>query len=560
MTAGTHLAGAALTAAVARGFGLDVGPLESLALAWGALMPDVDTTTSGPGRFVRPLSSWLERRFGHRTLTHSLPFLLALALALYPLYRTSPGAYFAFLWGYLSHLLLDTLNTNGVPLLWPWRVQFWLFASRDLRIPYGSPQEATLALFLALAGFALWPVSARGFDTAFRHLVASPETAVVDYLKWRDHRAVYVELSGFNRETQEDITGRFRVVEALGRTGVLIEDELGRTLAVSRYGQVVAYRVRAFPGEPATVRVYRLDLGGRLLGDLLAALPRQARRVWITGELELATEPPPVVAPAGTYPRVRRAEGNRLVLHAARPEDLSPLAATFVRAGSAVLRAEFAPGEEAGLALPDLRPPSVHPVVIPRLPSLAGLLVKPGDRVLEGEPLARYVDDAPLEDLRARSSAKREEARAVREERRRLDEAHARERARLSRVLERAEEALARTRYLVEAGAEPRLSLQRAEEALERARAALEEEALRYSSKAAALEERRRALELEAARLERKRERAASDQLVRSPVAGRVAEVRVREVGPEGVTVEVVVVGESEQAGSSPGELARGVQ
>ena len=60
--------------------------------------------------------------------------------------------------------------------------------------------------------------------------------------------------------------------------------------------------------------------------------------------------------------------------------------------------------------------------------------------------------------------------------------------------------------------------------------------------------------------LEHKHERTASDQLVRSPVAGRVAEVRVREVGPEGVTGEVVVVGESEQAGSSPGELARGVQ
>ena len=169
MTAGTHLAGAALTAAVARGFGLDVGPLESL------------------------------------------------ALTLYPLYRASPSAYFAFLRGYLSHLLLDTLNTNGVSLLWPWRVQFWLFASRDMRVPYGSPQEATLALFLALAGFALWPVSARGFDTAFRHPMASLETAVVDYLEWRDHRAVYVERSGFNRETQEVITGRLRVVEALGR-------------------------------------------------------------------------------------------------------------------------------------------------------------------------------------------------------------------------------------------------------------------------------------------------------------------------------------------------------
>ncbi|WP_460170292.1 metal-dependent hydrolase, partial [Thermus sp. FJN-A] len=82
MTAATHLAGAALTASLLRGFGVEVGLLEGLALAWGAVMPDVDTTTSGPGKFLRPLSTFLERRFGHRTLTHSLPFLLALALLL----------------------------------------------------------------------------------------------------------------------------------------------------------------------------------------------------------------------------------------------------------------------------------------------------------------------------------------------------------------------------------------------------------------------------------------------------------------------------------------------
>ncbi|MFN4071456.1 MAG: metal-dependent hydrolase, partial [Thermus caldifontis] len=99
MTASTHLAGAALTASLLRGLGLEVGLVEGVAVAWGSVMPDIDTTTSGPGKFVRPLSSFLERRFGHRTLTHSLPFLLALALLLYPLWRVSPGVYWAFLAG-----------------------------------------------------------------------------------------------------------------------------------------------------------------------------------------------------------------------------------------------------------------------------------------------------------------------------------------------------------------------------------------------------------------------------------------------------------------------------
>ncbi|WP_448377564.1 metal-dependent hydrolase, partial [Fervidobacterium sp.] len=289
MTAGTHLAGAALTASLLRGFGVEVGLLEGLALAWGSVMPDIDTTTSGPGKFLRPLSGFLERRFGHRTLTHSLPFLLLLALLLLPLHGANPSAYWAFLSGYLSHLLLDTLNVNGVPLLWPWRLMFWFFPAREWRIRYASPQEATLALGLALSGFALYPVSGDGFDTAFRRLVASPETAVVDYLQWRDRWEVWVEMRGFNRETQEPLEGRYRVVEALGREGVLVEDELERLLAVSRDGQVVAYRVRAVRGERVVLREYRVDLSGRLLSDLLQALPRSARRVWITGEARPAT-------------------------------------------------------------------------------------------------------------------------------------------------------------------------------------------------------------------------------------------------------------------------------
>jgi len=44
---------------------------------------------------------------------------------------------------------------------------------------------------------------------------------------------------------------------------------------------------------------------------------------------------------------------------------------------------------------------------------------------------------------------------------------------------------------------------------------------------------------------------AAEAQLARSPVAGRVAEVKIRDVTPEGVTVEVVLVERSKSSGYS---------
>ena len=135
MQAGTHIAGAALTAAVLRGFGVEVGPPEVLALVVGSLLPDIDTTTSGTGRFVKPVSRLIETKFGHRTLTHSLLFTVLFSVIWWPL---SPSLAAAFFWGILSHLLLDTLNVNGVPLLWPSRLMFWFWPRRSMRIKYGS--------------------------------------------------------------------------------------------------------------------------------------------------------------------------------------------------------------------------------------------------------------------------------------------------------------------------------------------------------------------------------------------------------------------------------------
>jgi membrane-bound metal-dependent hydrolase YbcI (DUF457 family) len=200
MQAATHIAGAVLTLAISRGLGLPIGPLEAVAVIGGSLLPDIDTTTAGMGRYVRPVAAWIETTYGHRTVTHSLLAVSLLTLAVWPL---GPTVALALLWGVLSHLLLDTLNVNGVPLLWPVRLQFWFFPSRSSRIRYGSPQETWLAVGLALCGVLLWPASADTFGTAFRRVIATPELAVTDYMQWRDTREVWADVQGFNADTQE---------------------------------------------------------------------------------------------------------------------------------------------------------------------------------------------------------------------------------------------------------------------------------------------------------------------------------------------------------------------
>lgn len=114
------------------------------------------------------------------------------------------------------------------------------------------------------------------------------------------------------------------------------------------------------------------------------------------------------------------------------------------------------------------------------------------------------MDDLPLQKLAEQSNSKKADAERLAAEVTRLEVHYRREKAALQAELQAARERLGRVRYLVAQGAEP----------------------------------------LEAQQLARRQGREAERQLVRSPVSGRVAEVRVREVTARGVTVEVVVLGE----------------
>ena len=74
MRASTHLAFGLLCATGA--FALWSRPLHqdlpALGCALlGSLMPDLDSPKSAPGRFLPFLSQPIERRWGHRTVTHS---------------------------------------------------------------------------------------------------------------------------------------------------------------------------------------------------------------------------------------------------------------------------------------------------------------------------------------------------------------------------------------------------------------------------------------------------------------------------------------------------------
>ena len=113
-------------AIAAAGISLVLGTASPLSLGLailGSQLPDIDTTTSTIGKIFYPISSWIEDRFPHRSITHSL-------LATAAITAVSLGVNYFFLHGSikaaialpLGHLLAcfsDTFTKQGVQLFYP---------------------------------------------------------------------------------------------------------------------------------------------------------------------------------------------------------------------------------------------------------------------------------------------------------------------------------------------------------------------------------------------------------------------------------------------------------
>jgi inner membrane protein len=122
-------------------FGYKPGWVGWLLAAAASGLPDMDLPPAKIGRLFWFLSRPLERRFGHRTLTHSLVALVAVMAVSGPLIAIDARYFWAVVGGYGSHLWIDMLNIRGVDLFWPSPVRLVTPGNRNGRLEVGSQGE-----------------------------------------------------------------------------------------------------------------------------------------------------------------------------------------------------------------------------------------------------------------------------------------------------------------------------------------------------------------------------------------------------------------------------------
>lgn len=139
-----------------------------------ALLPDVDHVSSLIGKLFYPIASYLQTRFGHRTITHSI-FCYAAFVGLIWLL---PRPYFVCCsYAFGSHLLFDMCTRSGVPLLYPFsRRPFVLPANPGMRLSSTDHRGelVVLAIFI-LIGSCCQPLMAKGFWTTYNEAFATWE-------------------------------------------------------------------------------------------------------------------------------------------------------------------------------------------------------------------------------------------------------------------------------------------------------------------------------------------------------------------------------------------------
>ncbi len=264
MLAPTHsIFGVFLTLIILAVFGVQWGLHWTIILfaILGSIIPDIDHPRSFVGGIFRVISVPLERRYGHRTITHSLVgwvgatiifgFLILLITWLFGIvcnlefgaWYLAPRWIAAFSISYFSHLVLDMFNLRGSQMFWPDTGRDVIPKNPKFRPESGSKIEILIfCVFLALM-FLAFPISKYGIASSLRWLLATPGSAIEEFKTLKTH--TYLDFSGLVSDTRQPVAGQAEILDVNNKRLVILYNGNVYTLSDELAADITATHVRA---------------------------------------------------------------------------------------------------------------------------------------------------------------------------------------------------------------------------------------------------------------------------------------------------------------------------
>ncbi len=243
------------------GINILASPITLVITLISSLLPDIDHTRSTVGKVVYPLAKWINRRFGHRTITHGMPCLCVLAVACAAVEKTFFGHLTwtgVFALGYFSHLLLDMFTLQGVTLMYPFsRAPYVMIGNPDKRMRTGDYRKEAIAFSIFLvAGFFMQPLFAKGFWTVWNQGLATLKHVHGEFLRSNDLLKVTYEITegGNTRHGSafaiETTSTQAWCIDSAGQWVLLKEPECRRAFP-EHTGRTFAFQSQTFISIPA---------------------------------------------------------------------------------------------------------------------------------------------------------------------------------------------------------------------------------------------------------------------------------------------------------------------
>ncbi|MFB3904938.1 MAG: metal-dependent hydrolase [Acidobacteriota bacterium] len=278
MTSSSHLASSALIYLIGCSVVESPPTIQGVVTtAAGSLLPDIDLPTSAIGRPFFPIASWVNRKIGHRTLTHSFlgivffGFLACVFGWALSSWLGAPSAQYAWFLtlGFASHILVDTLNKTGVDLFWPARIRGVFFGNERYRIVSAGRGDYWFMTVCLVANLACYPLARDGFTFSLHQAFGDIYSVSTDFKEYGERNRIWVDLEGVDAISNQKVAGRFEVLAAVDSGAVLIEQG-GLKQLVSRTAPLHVFptRVKIAIGEPTTISTREIQMAGRTLGEL----------------------------------------------------------------------------------------------------------------------------------------------------------------------------------------------------------------------------------------------------------------------------------------------------
>ena len=278
MTAPTHITFAEfLYLLLLTTTGVALNSLNATAIAVASVLPDIDTPASYPGRVIPVFSKYLERRYGHRTLTHSVTFIAGLVVLLLPIRLVNTDMFACILAGYASHPFLDTMTVHGVKLFYPLSSSKCVFPMEvnnphRYRLQTGSKMDRMLGVFFLLGCIPVFLIAHQGYERFIRSTQRNIESAVRDYNEFSRDNIVFATAAAYNMLTKQPFRGTVEIVGALNPSTLIFKGADGdlHTLGKDFEADYVAENVLCDRGGPSRSIVRSIDLSNQLLSQITA--------------------------------------------------------------------------------------------------------------------------------------------------------------------------------------------------------------------------------------------------------------------------------------------------